>query len=221
MHLTKWLETGLLIMSVLGLASEVKADSVHRQVLPVKSQRKDANAAHFDPCRCSRKIPPSAKKFLKNSMLGLMSTCALNIISILTHSWGPSADILGYLPRALKLICFLIRVSYGAFMTTGDRLPRSLVTNGTVFYDFVDRLSRVALNDTSISSKSCTEPSPPDARVICYDKQQLQQILDFSLPCLRDVLKDNVPEMPEVALVALSNLMKQTTKSAVLTYAGR
>lgn len=159
------------------------------------------------------------KKYLKKSIISLTSNCVLSFITVLAHSWGSAADILAFLPRSLYLLCMTIRASFAPFTNHAGRLPRPLTVNASSIYDTADLLIRAILGDYSVTKQICSHPTRP-TRGVCYEKQQVQQMTDAALPCIRRVMKNTAPEVPEIALFGLSSLMRRTTHSAVATFAG-
>lgn len=161
------------------------------------------------------------KKLLKNAVISVMSTCALNIMTVLTHSWGSQADIVAFIPHALHFICMLIRVTYGTFANDAGRLPRRLALNGSQVYERVSTLISGVLKDHSVTSKLCTRPSPSRRHKVCYSKEQVLQVTDLAIPCIRGVMKGGVPELVDASLIGISSLLVRVINSAIVTYVGK
>lgn len=208
-YATRTIVVVLIVWSTMSQAAPkrtIPKSSTKRQNLPLNL------------CKSSANISSAMKKYLKNVIISVMSTCTLKVITIVSYPWGTPADVLSFLPRGLELICITIRGVYALYSNDKGRLPRSIARNATVLLDQMYIWFKTYLRDSSISRDVCAKPTKSHRARVCYPKEQVLQVVDHSMPCLRAVLKESLPESMDAALYGMSGLFERVANTAVVSY---
>lgn len=219
MRLRESSEVCLILALLIGLYIVSRSGSVEAHSEPEQSN--NANSTAFDPCRCSSKISPATKKYLKKALPSVMSSCSLKMFSVLNYPWGLPADVLAFIPRGIFLSCLSLRAAYGQYIDSTGHLPRAMVSNATRIYDIGHTLLKAVFNDYSVTKKLCVHKVGPDGHSVCYEKSHILRISIILLSCIQNVLENSVPDTMDGALAGTSSMVKRIGHSKFIAYTGK
>lgn len=143
-----------------------------------------------------------------------ISVCSFKVISATHHVWGK--QVVGMFPRALYLSCLYVRILYEAFSDRPGHLPQQLAQNSTTLFDLIQKMLKFAGTDFSISSDLCAPRV--NSEPLCYPKQPVVELLTVLMHCVRQAMKNSLPEYFEEVTFLLISAVRKVVDSGVVNY---
>lgn len=168
----------------------------------------------FNPCRTASKVLPTSKKHIPKLAVTLLKTCGVRFMPLVSEKWGSLEKLLSFIPRFKYWACIILRMVYAASSSSNGR---STQLNTSQMYDMAYKILFIFLNDHSSSAKFCSRKKRrKGGKLFCYPKSQFLQALNISIPCLQEVVGDEVPEYAETAIHCMNLIIKKLHASGIL-----
>lgn len=214
MNCVNLLKICLLMITVLAQAKIVL--SRNRGKFKLNSTNKNGP---FDPCKTTVNIPSSQWKRITKLALSIISSCTTRVSPLIGDDWGSPEKLLSFFPRFENVICVLLRVLYALSSNSNGRLPQRVALNASRMYDVGYRMLYATLTDHSKSARLCSRKRTPDRmEQYCYPKSQLLRAINLLVPCMREVMKNSVPEYGDTVIYAMAFSIKVIRSNGVLNY---